>query len=211
MRLEKRGMEASPEIDKDLHTIASLTERIEKIARNLRHLTKPASPDFTTVNLSELLRSTVELLDSTTGSLRGFSQQPGAAPFLLKLDLQDEAPDISGDPHGLESAFINLILNSAHAVRDRGTGELKIQSHAQNGLVEVTFTDTGTGIHPDVLPHIFEPYYTTKGEQGTGLGMSILQNVAEIHGATLKVDSTYGSGTSVQLQFPASTTVAHAG
>jgi signal transduction histidine kinase len=202
MRLVKKGVQLDEGINKDLTTIASLTERIEKIAKNLRHLTKPAAPNLEQVDLRQLLLSTVELLDSTTGSLRGFSTKSGESEFDLRLEIDDHLGSITGDPHGLESAFINLILNATHAIREKKSGWLRIAAHLVNSKIEVCFEDTGTGIHPEVMPFIFEPYYTTKGEQGTGLGMSILQNVAEIHGAHLDVRSTYGQGTRITLIFP---------
>lgn len=202
MRLERKGVEIDEGINKDLTTISALTERIEKIAKNLRHLTKPAAPNLEDVDLKQLITSTVELLDSTTGSLRGFSTKPDDSEYSLILHIEDNLAPITGDRHGLESAFINIILNSVHAIRERKAGQLRISAFPAKGGVEVVFADTGTGIHPEVLPHIFEPYYTTKGEIGTGLGMSILQNVAEIHGAELKVESRYGEGTKTSLIFP---------
>jgi signal transduction histidine kinase len=202
MRLERKGIEFDAGIDKDLTTISALTERIEKIAKNLRHLTKPVEPNFKQVDLKRLIKSTVELLDSTTGSLRGFSTSDHESEFTLKLDLADNLAPITGDRHGLESAFINIILNAVHAIRERKSGQLSISVRSADDGIEVSFEDTGMGIHPEVLPHIFEPYFTTKGEKGTGLGMSILQNVADIHGAELKVESRYGEGTCIRLTFP---------
>jgi signal transduction histidine kinase len=68
----------------------------------------------------------------------------------------------------------------------------------------VTVEETGGGIAPEILPHIFEPYFTTReGAGGTGLGMCILQNVAEIHGARLDLDTHWGVGTTLTLHFPA--------
>ncbi|MBU1638809.1 GAF domain-containing protein, partial [bacterium] len=169
MRLERKGVEIDEGINKDLTTISALTERIEKIAKNLRHLTKPAAPNLEQVDLKRLITSTVELLDTTTGSLRGFSTDSQNSEFALILNIADNLAPITGDSHGLESAFINIILNSVHAIREKKTGHLRISAFPSKGGIEVAFADTGTGIHPEVLPHIFEPYYTTKGETGTGL------------------------------------------
>ena len=203
MRLKRAGVSLDGGVDKDLDTISSLTTRIEKIARNLRHLTKPANPEFGPLNVKQLIISTVELMETTTGRLRGFMQNVPDAPLRLVLDLEDNLPPIRGDQHGLESALINLILNACHAIDEKGEGELTIGAHLVNGQVVVSVADTGVGIDPEVLPHIFEPYFTTRGEEGgTGLGMSILQNIAEIHSAKLDLDSRYGEGTRVTLAFP---------
>ena len=117
---------------------------------------------------------------------------------------EDDLPPVMGDQHGIESALINLILNACHAIHEKGEGELTIRAERIGDQVAVSVSDTGLGIHPDILPHIFEPYFTTRGEAGgTGLGMSILQNIADIHGAKLDLESRYGDGTKVTLTFPA--------
>jgi len=204
LRLKKAGVNLEGGADKDLETIASLTSRIEKIAKNLRHLTKPVNPEFGPLNMKQLVVSTVELMESTTGKLRGFIQNDPDAPLRLVLDLEDNLPPVMGDQQGLESALINLILNACQAIHEKGEGALTIRARREADEVVVSVSDTGGGIRPDALPHVFEPYFTTRGEEGgTGLGMSILQNIAEIHNAKLDLDSHYGEGTTVTLSFPA--------
>jgi signal transduction histidine kinase len=204
MRLKRAGISMEGGIDKDLETISSLSGRIEKIAKNLRHLTKPAEPEFEPLELGQLVRSTVELMESTTGKLRDFSRDEEAI-YRLVLDLEDNCPEIMGDAHGLESAIINLILNSSHAIlgrEDGGTLTLRTRN-AGHGLVELQVEDTGGGIPPEILPHVFEPYFTTRAHSGgTGLGMCILQNIAEIHNAKLDLKSEWGMGTTITLAFP---------
>ncbi len=204
LRLKRAGISLDGDVDKDLETIASLTSRIEKIARNLGHLTKPANPEFGPLNIKQLIVSTVELMETTTGKLRGFTQNTPDAPLRLVLQVEDNLPAVMGDQHGLESALINLILNACHAIHEKGEGELRIGAKLQDNRVLVSVSDTGVGIKAEILPYIFEPYFTTRGEDGgTGLGMSILQNIAEIHGAKLDIESRYGEGTTVTLAFPA--------
>jgi signal transduction histidine kinase len=203
IRLKKAGIPVEDGIERDLETISALSERIEKIARDLRHLTKPAKPDFEPLDLARLARSTVELMENTTGTLRGFSTDPDS-PFRIALDLQESPPMVMGDAHGLESALINMILNSCHAIRQQGAGQLKLGVASINGDVALMVEDSGGGIAPEVLPHIFEPYFTTRADSGgTGLGMSVLQNVADIHGAKLDLNSRWGVGTKITLTFPA--------
>jgi two-component system NtrC family sensor kinase len=204
MRLKRAGIPLEGGIDKDLETISALSGRIEKIAKNLRHLTKPAKPEFEPLELSQLVRSTVELMISTTGKLKHFSSDPDS-PFQLVLDLAENCPVIVGEAHGLESAIINMLLNSSHAVMEKEDGgKLTLSTRGAGDHVELTVEDTGGGIPPEVLPHVFEPYFTTKANSGgTGLGMCILQNIAEIHGAKLDLKSEWGVGTKITLTFPA--------
>jgi len=201
MKLEREGFMVSEPVQKDLNTISALTERIEKIASNLRHLTKPAEPVFTVVDMKQLLNSVVEMLDSSTGSLRGFVRGDAQDGLSLQLDLEDGL-DIFGDPHGLESAFINMIINSVHALESVKHGSLKLSARRSGDRVVVAVTDTGVGIPRDELSNIFEPYFSTKGSRGTGLGLPIVRNIAEIHNAELTLESEVGVGTTMTMSFP---------
>ena len=126
---------------RDLETITNLTDRIEKIARNLRHLTKPAKPDFRPLNLDNLLRSTVDLLASTTGKLRGFETENPEARFRIAFDIEEDLPYVKGDQHALESAIINMILNSATAIQEKGSGTLTISAHRTDSGVTLKVED----------------------------------------------------------------------
>jgi two-component system, NtrC family, sensor kinase len=204
LKLKRDGIITTDGLERDLETIGSLTARIEKIVRNLRHLTRPATPEFEELDLRLLLLATVDMMESTTGKLRGFSASDPNSEFRLKLEIADHLPPILGERHGLESAFINLIINATHALHEKGHGTLSIGARAEGDSVVAWVKDTGVGIRPEVLPRVFEPYFTTKDDGGgTGLGMCIVQNIAEIHSAKLALDSTYGKGTRITITFPA--------
>ena len=189
-------------ISKDLSTISALSDRIEKIVRDLRHLTKPAKPAFKSLDLGRLLRSTVEMMENTTGTLRGFKSTPDA-PLRLIIEVDDNLPMILGEAHGLESAIINMLLNSAHAIREKGSGTLRLAVRRLGDTLDLVVEDTGCGIKPEILPHVFEPYFTTRSDAGgTGIGMCILQNVADIHNARVDVQSEWGVGTRITVRFP---------
>ncbi|MCB9365675.1 MAG: GAF domain-containing protein [Calditrichaeota bacterium] len=201
MKLEREGTELSEPIRRDIETITALTDRIEKIARNLRHLTKPSVPDFRVIDMKQLLTSVVDMLESTTGSLRGYSRSEQGSGSSLVLDLE-EGLWVYGDPHGLESAIINMIINSVHAMENVETGKLTISAHLAGDRVCVCVADTGVGIPAEKQPKIFEPYYSTKGDRGTGLGMSIVRNIADVHSAELALESEVNVGTRITLSFP---------
>jgi signal transduction histidine kinase len=157
MRLKKAGVPLDGGVDKDLETISALSERIEKIARDLRHLSKPTASNFVALDLAALIRSTVEMMESTTGTLRGFSMSDPAAAFRLELELEENLPPVLGDSHSVESAIINMILNSAHALRTKGQGTLTVVARADGDSVNVVVSDTGGGISPEEMPRVFEP------------------------------------------------------
>jgi signal transduction histidine kinase len=101
----------------------------------------------------------------------------------------------------INQVFLNLITNAAQAID--GDGTLTIDSRADAGNVEISFSDTGCGIPDDVLPKIFDPFFTTKpvGE-GTGLGLSIVHKIVKSHGGSIKVRTTPKKGTTFTVTLP---------
>ena len=87
-------------------------------------------------------------------------------------------------------------------MRDGGTITLRV-SDAQPGFVAIEVSDTGTGMTDEVKARLFEPYFTTKGEHGTGLGLSSVRDIVTSAGGQLVVDSSLGRGTTISLQLPA--------
>lgn len=140
------------------------------------------------------------------------------ANIVINLHLCSDGPSIIADPTQLHQVLTNLSTNAAHAMRERG-GELEIHQQSvtvtkemaatspdlQPGdYVELTVSDTGTGMTPEVLERIFDPFFTTKplGE-GTGLGLAVVHGIMKDHDGAIVVDSTPGKGTRFHLYFPA--------
>lgn len=127
----------------------------------------------------------------------------------LEKDLQSELSKIMADDTQIEQVFTNLILNAIDAMKPGGT--LRITANNRAGKseddqpsVEIVFEDTGRGIPAEVMKHVFEPFYTTKG-QGTGLGLFISYRIiVEKHGGMLDVTSMPGQGTRFRVCLPAS-------
>ena len=117
------------------------------------------------------------------------------------------APDIAMDsfPGPLGQVVINLINNAyLHAFDGMAQGEFTIHARAEAATVTLTFRDNGKGIAPDILERMFEPFFSTKiGRGGTGLGMSIVENlVTKTLGGQLKLHSELGVGTTVVVTLP---------
>jgi len=118
-----------------------------------------------------------------------------------------DVPSILGHPGQLSQVFINILVNAAHAIEDKGT--IFITTRANAEMLTVTVRDTGRGIPPDVLPRIFDPFYTTKERgKGTGLGLSIALEIVQKHGGTIAVESEVGQGTSFTVELPVNQTTA---
>lgn len=186
-----------------LETIQNAALRIQHIVTDLNRLTKPASPDLVPVNLIRIVKSTVNLMETTTGKLKHFARNDKSSKFQLQIDLPSELPMVHGNSNAIEGAVINLLLNAADAVQEKGHGCIRLNvGQVKEGWVTVQVEDTGVGISPRNLKHVLEPYFTTKSEGGTGLGLSIVRNTMEVHGGKVEIQSTPGEGTSIALHFP---------
>ena len=113
-------------------------------------------------------------------------------------------PQVSGDPHQLMQVFLNLILNAEQAIREaRDKGTLRIRLDKGEKSVSATFQDDGPGISPEILPNIFDPFYTTKRPgRGTGLGLSICKAILREHGGNVEATSGPGGGAVFTVTLP---------
>ena len=163
-------------------------ERIHLIVQQLLEFAKPTPPKLQPVALPQLLDETLEFLNSELVS-----------HHVEVTRHYDRAGKILGDPQQLKQVFLNLFLNSLHAMN--GYGRLEIQTIAKEAELAVTIADTGTGITPKDLPHVFEPFYTTK-PTGTGLGLAIVQSIIQEHSGRVQIASHPGQGTQITLSLP---------
>ncbi|CAG0930261.1 partial two-component system, NtrC family, sensor kinase, partial [Planctomycetaceae bacterium] len=165
------------------------TERLSILVQSMLDFYRPARSEQTTADVRAVIDRVLALseqkLRSNTIELR---TTYAPAPQIAQI-----APDQLGQ------VCLNLIMNAAEAMDDGG--QLHIEVRTVDGWVEAIFSDTGPGIAAADLPHIFEPFYTTKSE-GTGLGLAISYSIIERHGGLLQVDSTSGAGTTFTLRLP---------
>ncbi len=117
----------------------------------------------------------------------------------------NKVPVIMASEGGLSQVFLNLLVNAAHAI-DEGNvanNEIRIRSWAAAGWIHAEVKDSGRGIPPEELEHIFEPFYTTRqGGKGTGMGLPICRDIVESYGGRIQVESEVGVGTRVKVSFP---------
>jgi two-component system, NtrC family, sensor kinase len=119
----------------------------------------------------------------------------------LKLAIEHGVPSLTADAVQLELALLNLITNGLDAMPDGGT--LTIRVAQRPGGLRIEVTDTGSGIAPDLLPKVFDPWVTTKGAgHGSGLGLSITREVVTAHGGTITVTSEHGHGAAFTVDLP---------
>lgn len=124
----------------------------------------------------------------------------------LRRQLLGAEAEVVGDGAQLEQALLALIVNAVESMSGPGAeggGVLTLRIEGDPDSVTFHVGDTGVGIHPDVLPHIFEPFFSTKNqESGVGLGLAVLYGIVERHGGAVTVDSEPGRGTTFHVRIP---------
>ena len=145
------------------------------------------------------------LLEKLSDFLR-FGAGPGVR---VVIDLADDLPPCLVDPPQFNSAILNLVVNARDAMPHGGVVHVRTSSivlapqpDGRNEYVRVRVHDEGAGMPPEVLKRIFDPYFTTKGDSGSGLGLPQVHALMEQVGGHIHVDSAVGAGTSFDLFFP---------
>ena len=142
--------------------------------------------------------SVPEVLTETMGFLERGAKNRGVT---IGTDFAEGLPDIVSDRGQLQQVFLNIMGNALDAVPDGGKVDIACSRMADGGLL-VRVTDNGKGMSPEVIKHIFEPFYSTKKEKGNGLGMFITYGIVRRLGGEITVDSTEGKGTTVSITLP---------
>jgi signal transduction histidine kinase len=153
---------------------------------------------FTTVNINDLLEQAVPL---TQPKWRDQALANGRA-ITVQLDLA-KVPPIAGNPAELREVATNLIFNAVDAMPGDGTITLRTDHEGDKVVVEVI--DTGAGMTEEVRARCLEPFFSTKGDDGTGLGLSMVFGIINRHEGTLEIDTEVGRGTTFRITFPAQT------
>ncbi|MBC8391621.1 MAG: response regulator [Deltaproteobacteria bacterium] len=177
-----------------LDLVEKETQRCSQIISNLLIFSRKSPPNFESVYIPELLdRCTI---------LSQHKLQLNNIQLVTKAG--SDIPPVEGDLNQMQQCVINLIFNAIDAIPDGGTITIEgaYDPAIRQALIRVK--DNGTGISEEDLPHIFEPFYTTKKEgYGVGLGLSTLYGIMERHNGRVRVESRPGEGTAFTLEFPA--------
>ena len=183
---------------KQLDILQQQARRAAEIVQNLMYFSRPPAPGKAAIDLAELVQRTLHL---HAYSLR---KNNITVDFLKEPSL----PPVNGDAHQLMQVFLNLILNSEQAMREaRDRGTLRIRMENRPKSVSVIFQDDGPGIPPDILPNIFDPFYTTKRPgRGTGLGLSICKAILREHNGNVEAASGPGGGAVFTVTLPVDST-----
>ncbi|MEO0054659.1 MAG: hypothetical protein RLZZ50_606 [Verrucomicrobiota bacterium] len=163
--------------------------RLDGIIANFLQAIRPRAPDLSDTRLAQVLAEVLAFQERELAD-RGVS---------VEVESPADLPVVLADKDQVKQVFFNLVKNAAEAMGPGG--RLRITASADEEHVSLAFADNGSGIKPEDLARLFEPYHTTK-PSGHGLGMMVVQRILRAHGGQIAVESNPGKGTTVTVQFP---------
>jgi signal transduction histidine kinase len=192
----REGRTAAPvaaqgvDMHKHVNVISHEIRRLDEVMMGFLKFARPDELKLQPVSLADLISDVV----TTVG--------PEAEKFnvTVKVECPPTLPEINADAGMLRQAILNLALNACQAMPEGGTLRVACRATARR-RVEIDVEDTGMGIPPEHLSRIFDLYFTTK-EKGTGIGLSMVYRIVQLHDGEVEVQSTPGSGTRFRLIFP---------
>ena len=183
-------------IGKGLQIISTETDRLSKMVEELLDYSKMQSGRFT------LFRSRVNLFDLFLETFDIYAPKAAASDVDIVYDTPLFSPFVNGDPNRIKQVFINIIDNAVKHSSAGGVINVAFISH--DGMYTVFFTDHGSGIKASELPHVKERFYKGSSmKPGSGLGLAVCDEIMQLHGGSLDIDSQEGKGTTIALTFPA--------
>jgi PAS domain S-box-containing protein len=194
--------------EKEREYLVIIQRAIQDVAHTvarMREFCRPHEPQLTflPVNLNSILK---HVLDLTRARWSAMPQERGIV-IRTETDLASDLPSIMGAESEIRDAVTNLVLNAVDAMPAGGTLTLRsrlvtTQSNSPARSVHIDVCDTGIGMDEHARNRCLEPFFTTKGERGTGLGLAMVYGMVQRHGADVEIDSEPGKGTIVRLTFP---------
>jgi signal transduction histidine kinase len=185
--------------EKYLPRIVTATDRLARLASQLLDLAQIESGNLV------LYPAPISLASIVDDALRTCAPAAAAKGINIVTDVPPALPELHGDRDRLVQVFINLLDNAVRCTDS--SGQITIAARSPKNALIVTVSDTGEGIAPEHLPHIFERFYRvdkarSRRSGGTGLGLSIVQQIVEAHGGSIAADSVVGQGTRFTITFP---------
>jgi PAS domain S-box-containing protein len=179
---------------RDLKVMEQEVERMASLVSNLLQFSRSSERQISSLDVREEVEQTLELVHNYLANRR----------VLVERDFSPELPLIQADRQQLRQLFLNLFSNAADAMPEGGTLSIRIAPLREQRSVQIELQDSGVGIPPAQLPHVLEPFYTTKKEgKGTGLGLSICRRIVDEHHGVFRITSDGpGKGVIVRIILP---------
>ncbi len=197
--LQSRPLTAENEAEtREMLRLASTQiARISQVLRDMMDFARQRPPARAPIDIARIVESGIRLASFD----KAFKQ------LRVRVDFDADAPRVSADADQLQQVFLNLLLNARDAMPDGGDLRVRTFSDRDSGEVVVEVSDTGHGISADALPHVFDPFFSTK-RAGTGLGLAVCYGIVTAHGGRITIESNEGRGTTARVALPISDAVA---
>ncbi len=188
LAVSKRSME---DIETFWPIVKRGIERMQQLTQEMLDFSRQTKPELVETSVNEVVLDTV----------RSFEKDAVESGVEIELQLAKDLPLRRIDPNGLCKSLLNLLTNAVDAFEGTG-GKIVISTSCEKDVVYLRVKDNGKGIPPDKLPRIFQPFFTTKGSKGTGLGLAMTKKYIEDMGGTISVESIEGQGTTFTIALP---------
>lgn len=164
-------------------------DRLNRIIEALLNFARPAEPELQPCSVEDVLNHVLQLVQTDVN----------AKEVKVVTDIEDDIPNVMLDRDQMIQALLNILLNAVNAV-DKG-GEISVSIYMEMDTLQIGISDTGSGISPEDLPRVFDPFFTTR-KDGTGLGLAIVHRIIENHNGEIGVESKPGEGTTFTVRLP---------
>ncbi len=172
--------------------IYNQTERIRKIVGNLLEFSRQLKPELQEWDIGEIVDFVLSLV----------SNQLMISNVKSHVTIAEGLPPVYVDASQIEQVLVNLFINAIQAMPQGGDLFISANYDPQDDMLILVVRDTGVGINKEILPHIFDPFFSTKGTKGTGMGLSVSYGIIRQHSGDIAVKSQEGQGTSFIIKLP---------
>ena len=180
---------------KGWHIVERNQKRISSLVLDMLTFSKEREPEFAAAELNGVVGDVVELMRARAEELK----------VVLRFEPDTTITPLTFDSEGIHRAVLNIATNALDACDERDDGIVTVGTRqlADDGLVQIVIDDNGAGIPPENLEQIFNPFFSSKGSRGTGLGLAVSQKILKEHGGRILVESRPSEGSRFTLEFPA--------
>ena len=197
--LLERERNLSPSGRTQLETIQRAIDDVAHTVARMREFYRPREAQLALlpVDINAIVKQVMEL---TRARWSDMAQQRGIA-IEMRTELGADLPAILGAESEIREALTNLIFNAVDAMPDGGALTLRTRLAQDRGVVQIEVIDAGGGMNENTRRRCLEPFFSTKGERGTGLGLAMVYGTVQRHSAEIEIESAVGKGTTVRLSF----------
>ncbi len=168
-------------------------EKIYHLTTNMLAFSKDRKPSVQMVQLGGIVEDVIELVQRSADERE----------VMLLAETDDDHPPVPVDPDGIHQVIMNLVTNALDAVEPgKGVINVRVKFDEDASEAVITVADNGPGVDSEVLPHIFEPFHSSKGQGGTGLGLAVARKIVHEHSGRIDVSSMPGEGTIFRVRLP---------